>query len=139
MMDEDGYRIVDEAARDKSWIERINRESSSSRYNVAEFRLSLARVKKNIICPKPTARGNLQEVEDKEELQSVVDEFEKRSDDATESGFPAKETANADIGWLLSRQRPQNTAQQWNREHSDVTKYADDSWRLGRHPFAAHH
>ena len=104
------------------------------------YRLNVSNLTKNIMAPKPTARDHEDESKASSKTTEVVDQvmsdLEKQTSPRPAERSSVPPTANGEIGWMLGYSKSMFRVR-WKKDRSfcDVTRYADQSWRLGRNPF----
>lgn len=137
-------KLVSEVARNEIWREHIRKEDkiASKVKNQSTYRLNLSKLTKNVMAPKPTARQVKDDAPivngsaDGQVVEQVLADLEKQTSPRPAARTSVPPTASGEVGWMLGYSKSV-FQKRWRRDRamSDVTKYADQSWRLGRNPF----
>jgi hypothetical protein len=135
-------KLVSEVARNEIWREHIRKESAMSDKHLGTqtYRLNVSNLGKNIMAPKPTARqedgGATVSAKTTEVVDQVMADLEKQTSPRPAERTSVPPTANGEIGWMLGYSKSM-FRMRWKKDRGlcDVTRYADQSWRLGRNPF----
>ena len=137
-------KLVSEVARNEIWREHIRKEDAiaSKVKNQSTYRLNLSKLTKNVMAPKPTARQVKDDAPvvngsaDGQVVEQVLADLEKQTSPRPAARTSVPPTASGEVGWMLGYSKSV-FQKRWRRDRamSDVTKYADQSWRLGRSPF----
>lgn len=137
-------KLVSEVARNEIWREHIRKEDkiASKKGQQSTYRLNLSKLTKNVMAPKPTARqekddGRGDSAREGAVVEQVLADLEKQTSPRPAARTSVPPTASGEVGWMLGYSKS-IFQKRWRRDRamSDVTRYADESWRLGRSPFA---